>query len=159
EPSLIDPTAVNNRLTRTVLSPNGLQPRDEDYAHDAHGNMTGMPQLQEVAWDLQDRMVTSRRQAVDADDADGTAHQGERTFYTYDADGQRVRKVTERDGVRVKERSYLGSFERYREFDGSGTTVTLERETLHLIDGKQRIASIDSRTVGSEANVPQQVIR
>lgn len=55
----------------------------------------------------------------------------ETTYYVYDAAGQRVRKVTERQAVlgqtptRKEERIYLGGFEVYREYDGSGTTPTL----------------------------------
>ena len=48
----------------------------------------------------------------------------ETTYYVYDAAGQRVRKVTERQTApgatptRMKERIYLGGFEIYREYDG-----------------------------------------
>ena len=57
----------------------------------------------------------TQRQAVNAADADGAQHQGERTWYVYDAGGQRVRKVTELATGQVKdERIYLGGFEIYR---------------------------------------------
>ena len=60
-----------------------------------------------------------------------------------------MRKVIERqNGTRQKERIYLGGFEVYREYDGNGTTVTLERETLHVMDDKQRIALVETRTAG-----------
>ena len=50
----------------------------------------------------------------------------ETTYYVYDAAGQRVRKVTERqNGTRKDERIYLGGFEVYRKYDGSGTGVML----------------------------------
>ena len=88
---------------------------------------------------------------------DGTA---ETTYCVYDAAGQRVRKITERqNGSRKKERIYLGGFELYREYDGSGTGVTLERDTLHVIDDKQRIALVETRTQGSESASPEQLIR
>ena len=58
---------------------------------------------------------------------DGTP---ETTYYVYDAAGQRVRKVTERqNGTRKNERIYLGGFEMYREYDGDGMSVSLERES------------------------------
>ncbi len=80
-------------------------------------------------WDFKDQF-----QAADLGGG-GTA------FYVYDAAGQRIRKVIERqNGTRQKERIYLGGFEAYREYNGNGTTVTLERETLHIMDNKQRIA-------------------
>ena len=71
----------------------------------------------------------------------------ETTYYVYDAAGQRVRKVIEtQNGTRKEERIYLGGFEIYREYDGNGTTVTLERETLHVMDDKQRIALVETKT-------------
>jgi len=83
----------------------------------------------------------------------------ETTYYVYDGAGQRVRKVTERQsGTRTHERTYLGGFEVYREYDGNGTSVTLERESLHVIDDKQRIALVETRTVGSDGS-PAQLIR
>ena len=75
----------------------------------------------------------------------------ETTYYVYDAGGQRVRKVTERQAAagqtptRKKERIYLGGFEIYREYQNDGDTVTLERETLHVMDDKQRIALVETR--------------
>ena len=94
-----------------------------------------------------------RKQAV----TDGTP---ETTYYVYDAGGQRVRKVTERqNGTRMKERIYLGGFEVYREYDGTGMTAALERETLHVMDDKQRIALVETRTQGSEPDVPTQLTR
>src|SRR5262249_15023075 len=77
---------------------------------------------------------------------------------------QRVRKVTERQApagqtpTRMKERTSLGGFEIYREYDGNGTTVTLERETLHVTDDQQRIALIETRTAGTDGS-PAQLIR
>ena len=78
-------------------------------------------------------------------------HQGERTWYVYDSAGQRVRKVTERQATagidQRDERIYLGGFEIYRA-ENDGNAVTLERETLHIMDDKQRIALVETRTPG-----------
>ena len=80
----------------------------------------------------------------------------ETTYYVYDAGGQRVRKVTERQEAAnadaMKERIYLGGFEIYREYDGDGSTVSLERETLHVMDDKQRIALVETRTQGDDGS-------
>ena len=43
----------------------------------------------------------------------------------------------------------------YAPFDG----VVLERETLHIMDDKQRIALVETRTQGNEPGVPAQLIR
>ncbi len=57
----------------------------------------------------------------------------------------------------MKERLYLGGFEIYREYGGDGSTVALERETLHVMDDKQRIALVE-RTQGDDG-LPVQLIR
>lgn len=159
EPSSLEPAKTGNRLSRTLLGPQGLAALTEDYAHDPHGNMTRMPQLQQMQWDFADHLRLVQRQAVDASDADGALHQGERTYFVCDAAGHRVRKVTERaNGTLMKERIYLGLFERYREYDGAGTTVTLERETLHAMDDRRRLALVETRTQG-EDDTPVQLVR
>jgi RHS repeat-associated protein len=154
EASLLEPFRVSNRLTRTTVS--GAQPYIEDYGHDVHGNMIRMPQLHCMQWDFKDQLNVTQRQAVNADDADGTLHQGERTYYVYDSSGQRARKVTQRqNGTLMKERLYLGGYEVYREYDASGNTVTLERESLHVMDDKQRVALVETRTQGSDGTAMQ----
>lgn len=156
EASQIEAGRSSNRLTRTVLGANGKAPQHEDYGHDLHGNMTRMPQLQRLDWDFEDRLRASQRQAVNADDADGAVHQGERSFFVHDGSGRRQRKLTRRaNGTRMKERLYLGSFEIYREYDGTGQGVTLERQTLHLIDGSQRVALVETRTSGDDGTAAQ----
>src|SRR5262249_31189603 len=142
EPSLLEPGKQSNRLSSTTVG-NGIT---EQYGYDVHGNMLRMPHLQGVQWNFKDQLQMTQRQAVSSEDTDGLQHQGERTYYVYNAAGERVRKVTERQiaagqtPTRMKERIYLGGFEVYREYDGSGNSVTLEHETLHIIDDKQRIA-------------------
>jgi RHS repeat-associated protein len=157
ERSQLDPTKWSNRLTSTTLGGNNPI---EQYDHDAHGNMTSMPQLQLMLWNFKDELMVTQRQAVSAADTHGVLHQGERTYYVYDANGQRARKVTERHAAagqtptRMKERIYLGGFEIYREYGGTGA-VTLERETLHVMDDKQRIALVETRTQGKDDSLPQ----
>ncbi|HLJ88498.1 MAG TPA: SpvB/TcaC N-terminal domain-containing protein [Candidatus Angelobacter sp.] len=142
EASLLEPGKVSNRLTSTNVS--GSVPWVENYQHDTNGNMTAMPQLQALTWDFKDRLQMTRRQAVNADDADGALQQGRRTYYVYGAGGERVRKVTESAaGVKIKERLYVGVAEIYREFNGAGN-ATLERGTLNVMDNKRRIALVET---------------
>ena len=54
EPSLIEPGKKNNRLSNTLLHPDGSQPIVEPYTHDAHGSMTSMPHLSKMEWDFKD---------------------------------------------------------------------------------------------------------
>ncbi|MGH9753406.1 MAG: SpvB/TcaC N-terminal domain-containing protein [Blastocatellia bacterium] len=142
EASLIEPDKQSNRLSSVWM---GLR-RVERYHHDAHGNMTAMPHLPLMEWDYHDQL---RR--VDMGGG-GTA------YYVYDASGQRVRKVVEKnDGALIEERITLGGFEVFRRRNASG--IVLERETLHVMDDSRRVAIVDTRTLGSEADVPAQLIR
>jgi RHS repeat-associated protein len=152
EASQITPTETCNRLSSTSL------PGDPDsgpytaiYAHDAHGNMTRMPHLAALTWDEQDRLRSTARQV--------TAGTPETAYNVYDAGGQRLRKVTDRStGARRTERLYLGAIEIYREFAADGTTVTLERETLHVSSRADRVVLIETRTFGTDPS-PAQLIR
>jgi RHS repeat-associated protein len=150
EPSLLEFTKTSNRLSRTNIGAT-----TEPYSHDAHGNMTSMPHLPLMRWDFKDQFQATSQQVVNNG---GTP---EITYYVYDASGQRVRKVTERQApagqtpTRMKERIYLGGFEIYREYAGDGQTVTLARETLHLMDDQQRIALVETRTQGNDGSPPQ----
>jgi RHS repeat-associated protein len=161
EPSLLEPAKFSNRLSSTTIGATTENYSTAGNGYDAHGSMLRMPQLQAMRWDFRDGMRLSQRQAVNANDADGIANQGERTYYVYDAAGQRVRKVTERqNGTLMKERIYLGGFEVYREYGGQGSTVTLERQTLHVMDDKQRIALVETKTVNTSGDQsPGQLIR
>ena len=140
---------VSNRLTSTQVGDGPI----ERYTYDAHGNMISMPHLPVMQWNHLDQLAASSRQVVNG----GIP---ETTYYVYGGAGQRVRKVTENGGDptgsprRTKERRYLGEFETYRTY-GVGGDVTLERETLHLRDGEQRLALVETRTLGTDDGLPQ----
>jgi RHS repeat-associated protein len=129
------------------------------YGYDEHGNITSMLHLPVMEWDFKDQLRASQQQVTNG----GTA---EKTWYVYDASGQRVRKVTElpaQDGQLPRkkgERIYLGSVELYRKYNGNGQAVTLERETHHVMDDKQRVALIETRTRLEGADpAPRQLVR
>jgi RHS repeat-associated protein len=152
EPSQLEPAKLSNRLSSTTIGQD-----TETYGYDGpagpHGNITRMPHLPLMLWDYRDQLHATARQIVNS----GTP---ETTWYAYDSTGRRVRKVTERQAVagqtptRAKERVYLGGFEIYREFAADGATVTLERETLHVTDDKQRVALVETRTAGVDDSPP-----
>jgi RHS repeat-associated protein len=147
---LLEPGKQNNRLSSTTVG--SIRPIIETYAHDSHGNMTAMPHLPLMQWNFKDQLSATSRQVVN----NGAP---ETTYYVYDGTGQRMRKVTERqNGTRRNERIYLGGFEIYREYDANGNTLTLERETLHMMDDKQRVALVETRTAGNDGS-PGQLIR
>ena len=52
----------------------------------------------------------------------------------------------------------MGNFEVFRKRNGS-EVVTLERETLHIMDDQHRIALVETRTQGNNDPTPEQLIR
>jgi len=126
----------NNRLQRTTIGSNTYL-----YPHHAqHGFLTEMPHLQQMAWTFKEELQATAKQRR----TDGGMP--ETTYYVYDGTGQRVRKVTDSQAdagttpLKKDERLYVGNYEVYRHANG------LERETLHLMDDKQRIAMLDTET-------------
>jgi RHS repeat-associated protein len=105
------------------------------FRYDEQGNTTEIPGDMTLAWDGNDHL-----------------HAAHGEFYSYDTSGKRMRKAGPRS-----ERLYLGVFEVYREFGGDGT-VSLERETLHVLDDVHRVALVDTRTAGHDHG-DRQVIR
>jgi RHS repeat-associated protein len=168
-PSLLQPDRSSNRLSRT--GPTGKIRRASALRYDAQGNATSLPGIPVLRWDPQDRLHVTARHAR----ADGRL--SEPTYYVYDGAGQRVRKVTDgtvavgpsgpeigpagpEQGVVTgprSERVYLGGLEIYREYEAGGG-ITLERESLHVMDGLQRVALVETRTAGTDAG-PVQLIR
>jgi RHS repeat-associated protein len=142
-PRAYDYERDNNRLRATSLPGDASGTYSAQYRYDEHGNMTQMPHLTGMHWDFKDQL-----QQVDLGGG-GTA------YYFYDASGQRVRKVHEHNGFTVEERIYLGGFEIYRKHNGSG--LTLERETLHIMDDQKRIALVETKTFEIDNNGKNQV--
>lgn len=133
----------SNRLTSTTVGINN--PTVERYAYDSQGNLIRMPHLggvypdSNLTWDYADRL----RQTGDG---------GDRTaYYVCDAEGRRVRKVWEISAGLVEERLYLGGMEIFRRRQGADR---LERETLHIMDGQQRVALVETRTADTAGNDP-----
>jgi RHS repeat-associated protein len=130
---------TSNRLEATSLLGDDLEDPESysaECTHDAHGNVVAMPHLAEIGWDFKDQMVYA--------DKGG----GGEVYFTYDAAGQRVRKVWEHAGL-IEERIYLGGWEIYRRRIASSGVLELEleRETLHLMDGERRVAMVETKTV------------
>ena len=148
EASLLEPAKMSNRLSQSSIS--GSSSLVEKYTYDLLGSMTSMPQLQAMAWDFKEQLIMTQRQAVNASDTDGELHQAQRTYYVYDSNGRRVRKTTESSaGVKLKDRLYLGGSELYRKYTGG--TITLECQTLHVMDNKKRIALVLTTTIDTSA--------
>ena len=137
ENSLLEPVKHSNRLSSTTVGNGNVI--TESYSYDAHGNMTSMPHLSLMQWDYRDQLQATARQVNNGGDS-------EITYYVYDSSGQRVRKITElanANGSLKDERIYLGGYEVYRKHYGD--LAGLVRESLHIMDSKQRIALIETR--------------
>jgi hypothetical protein len=117
----------NNRLASTVIGSG----TPYNYTHNAHGSMTNMSHLNVMDWNYAEQLSHIQRGTTEA-------------YYNYDASGQRTRKVVEKNnGALIETRLYLGGFEIYRKWNG--TSLTLERETLHIMDDTKRIAQVETK--------------
>ena len=127
--------AGNNRLTQTQV--NAI---NTGYSYDAHGNFQNLQNGNfGLTWNYADQL-----QQVNLGG-------GGIAYYVYDSNGQRVRKVIE-NGNLIKERIYFNAYEVYREKQNN--VPTLKRETLHIMDDKQRIALVEARTIGVDNGLP-----
>ncbi|WP_052496452.1 SpvB/TcaC N-terminal domain-containing protein [Pedobacter lusitanus] len=129
----------NNRLNQTKIGANTYS-----YTHHAkHGFILQMPHLDEMSWDFKEELVrTVRQKRLDG----GTP---ETTYYQYDGQGQRIRKLTENEADAGKtpqvkeERIYISGYELYRKI--TGTDAGLERRSLSLIDQGNRFVMAETR--------------
>lgn len=121
----------SNRLLKTWEGANTAEA--VVYRYDTHGSMLNYNNVaagQFLQWDYRDM--------IHAIDLLG----GGQVCYNYDAGKQRTRKVIESQaGVKQWERLDLGGLEVFRRY--SGGTVIEEIETLHLMDGQQRVLLVD----------------
>jgi len=131
---------ANNRLISTQIGANTYL-----YPHHAqHGFMTAMPHLEDIGWNFKEELVkTIRQRRTDG----GTP---ETTYYQYDGQGQRIRKLTENAAdsgatpSKKDERIYIAGYELYKQH--SGTDAGLERTSLSLMDEQHRFVMIDTET-------------
>lgn len=130
----------NNRLNSTQIGSNTYR-----YPHHAqHGFMTAMPHLEEMGWNFKEELIkTIRQRRTDG----GTA---ETTYYQYDGQGQRIRKLTENTAdsgatpSKKDERIYVAGYELYKHH--SGSDAGLERTSLSLMDQRHRFVMIETET-------------
>ena len=131
--------AASNRLILTRVGANTYV-----YPHHCrHGYVTSMPHLQDLEWNFKEELASSARQKR----ADGGTP--ETTYYQYDGQGQRIRKITEHQAAagnaptRKEERVYLDGYEFYTRH--SGEASGLERVSLSLMDEGHRFVMVETR--------------
>ena len=105
------------------------------YIYDTRGNMSEMPHLDNMKWNISNELYKTENGTMEA-------------YYQYSG-GQRIRKWVDKGSIK-EERIYLGSFEIYRKFEGSSLKV--ERQTVHVSDDSGRIAMLEKRTFGLAAD-------
>ncbi len=153
ESSLLEAGKTSNRLSRTALQLAAGAPV-EPYSYDTDGNMTQMPHLPVMRWDFKDALSATSRK-IPSENAPET------TYYVYGAGGQRARKVTVlHNSEKKNERFYMGGLEVYREYR-TGRSISLERETLHVMDDRRRIVLVETQKgdSGSTTRITTQSIR
>lgn len=134
-----DYQAANNQLIHTIIGTNTY-----NYPHHhKHGFITAMPHLERMDWNFKEELIkTIRQRRTDG----GTP---ETTYYQYDGQGQRIRKLTENTAnpgvkpVRKEERICITGYELYKKH--SGTDTGLERTSLSLMDKQHRFVMIETR--------------
>ncbi|KAL5610413.1 hypothetical protein FOBRF1_006530 [Fusarium oxysporum] len=150
EGSMSESGKTGNRLSKTEVGR-----REEVLRYDVHGNVVRFPHLrggtngngENVIWDFKDRIAQL--------DLGG----GGKSFYRYNTDGLRVRKVVEKSANLVEKRMYIGEIEIFQRERGG--EVVLERETVHLVDDTGRIAMGERRTFDRDGTdrAPEAMIR
>lgn len=124
-----------NRLTATSM------PGDADggpysgtYDHDVYGNMIRMPHLAVMDWNFMDQL-----RHVDLGG-------GGNAYYVYGLDGQRLRKVIERNGNLKLEWIFLGAVMIFRRRRRNTNELRFERSSVHISDNTGNIARVDTKT-------------
>ncbi|KFZ01485.1 hypothetical protein V500_00751 [Pseudogymnoascus sp. VKM F-4518 (FW-2643)] len=155
EPSQIEPERMSNQLSTMIV---GKKIEHFFYDKDAGlaGNITSMSKLPVMEWNSKNELSKSARQVTCEESTPNM------TYYRYDARGQRVRNVVERHAkcrgtpTALKERVYMGSFERFRKF-ATNHSITLERETLQLGDEETSFVLAETRTLGEDKGLKEMI--
>jgi RHS repeat-associated protein len=144
--------AANNRLLSSSMPGDPpAPPYSAGYQYDLNGNTTEMLHLSMMRWTYKNELQASAQQHVTNG---GTPMV---TYYVYDGTGQRVCRVTESGGGdKIKERVYLGNYEIYREYGAANSSLSLERQTLHIMDDDSRVAMVESKTIDTSITVGRQ---
>jgi RHS repeat-associated protein len=140
EQSQLEPAFFGNRLTKTVVkNVEGRIAYDTDAGK--HGCITSMPGFTRMSWNTNDELQSISTQLVNS----GIP---ELTWYTYDSDGHRSRKVAERAApnrsltTKAKETIYLSGLEIQRTYAGDGVTVKKTRYISEVM-GTSRVAFVE----------------
>lgn len=139
-----DYETLNNRLISTQIGDINNPCNYIKYAHhEKHGYLLELPHLEKIVWNFKEELVLTTRQHCTADNIPII------TYYQYDGNGQRIRKITENQAIaeaeptKKEERIYINGYELYKKH--SGLHAGLERVSISLTDQKYRFAIIETR--------------
>jgi len=104
------------------------------YTYDAHGNMLTMPHLSSMVWDYYDQLIGANN---------GTFT----SYYNYDVEGNRTRKVVVKGNIR-EEHYYIGSYEVYRKYNTN--VLNFERKTVNISDDEKVFVRVETETGQNE---------
>lgn len=147
EPSFLEPGKRNNRLSESSVGDTTSSLRYLGPDGQA-GLVTDMTGFSRMSWDYANRLQASAKQVV----ANGGTP--ETTWYRYDSNNRRVRKVTEgyaakgNSPVKRKDHLYIhdAEVEIFRRWGFNSSSPTLERWSWHVrtADGKARVVLIEA---------------
>ncbi|HYB16996.1 MAG TPA: RHS repeat-associated core domain-containing protein, partial [Streptosporangiaceae bacterium] len=123
------PSPPNTRLTHLSNDPTANAPT---YSYDPNGNLTGITTSRHLDWTHDDRLGSYQDQA-------GTAEPTMTATYLYDSAGTRVKKAVTR-GQFTESTTYIDGV--YEYFTRISSTGVIKNNTLHIMIGADRVASI-----------------
>lgn len=136
----------NNRLVSTFVGGISNPRHYTRYRHHTkHGYLEELPHLESISWNFKEEVVRTIRQRC----GDVDANTPMTTYYQYDGQGQRIRKITENETAggthasKMEERIYVSGYEVYK--NHHGRLAGLERSTLSLMDEGHRFVMIETR--------------
>ncbi|KAF3917578.1 hypothetical protein AA313_de0203762 [Arthrobotrys entomopaga] len=146
-------TYVNNRIVSSTV---GKQPENSNYQYDEHGHLLRCPRIQELAWNFDNRLISSVAQHTEG----GTVP--ETTYYTYDQNGDRTRKIVERQSTRaiLTDHQYLDGRDVLCKFNGEGS-LRMKCHTMQVYVNDQPLILVQ-RWSGPDAvakSLPQRLVR
>lgn len=154
EPSLVEPDKHNNRLSSTTIGGEVSTYKYEGLAG-SMGLITSMSGFPVLKYDFCNRLCASSTQQQSAA-ARANGDTPEMTWYRYDADNKRIRKVSEgassagKQPFRTKDHIYpRDGIEIFRKFTGAADSrvVASERWTWNTLDDEGRLLSVEAEIV------------